>query len=175
MRKCDNYFAVSCYRYAPESFTACFVKEFSNGNKNIPVYTKIKLNTDERSTCGNAYICKGRSAAIAELKKIIRKRERKEKSYCTYGNKYKDNPKQYAFTHYLECQADSLQSRLYAYKEWKHYCIKNNYEVSRYVIEEIQFDPEHPNRKATQREVKEQLDRNKPIKIHFRVKTLYQS
>lgn len=127
MRKCDNYFAVSCYRYAPESFKAMYVKEFSHGNRNIPCYTKIELDPEEVSRCGNAYICKGRATAIAELKRIIRKREKSDKLFCTYGLTYTDNPRQYIYIREIRANENDIADKLRAYKEIKQWAENHNY------------------------------------------------
>lgn len=175
MRKCDNYFAVSCYRYAPERFTACYVKEFSNGNKNIPCYTEINLTNEEKSACGNAFCTKGRLAAIAELKHIIRKRERKDKIYITYGSAHKNNSKLYSYTNTLLVPENNLTERLYAYKEWKKYCIANDWKLSNYKVEEIQFDPNDLSKKPTEKMLYDELVKDKFIKIYTKSKTLYKN
>ena len=175
MRKCDNYFAISCYRYAPESFNACYVKSFKNGNKNIPIYSKINLTESEKSECGNAFCTGNRKAAIAVLKRIIRAKERKEKCYTTYGNFYTNKPCEYAFTQQLAVDSSKLSERLYAYKEWKDFCKRNDWKISRYVVEEITFDPNHPNKQPTTKEIFEELNKDRKIKITFKTNTLYQS
>lgn len=176
MRKCDKYFAVSCYRYAPESFKAFYVKEFKNGNKNIPCYTEITLNSSEKSVCGNAYICKGRSAAIAELKKIIRKREQKEKHRVTYGNVLENDQTKFVYTSSLFVNADSLENRLFAFKEWKRTVIEAGYKYQAAALVETEIIPTQNGvraHKKTEREVYEPISRKMCV-ISVKSNTIYQ-
>ena len=128
MRKCDEYLSVSCYRYAPERFKAYRVTGFSNGNRNIPEYEEIQLNSAEISTCGNALLCKGREAAIAEVKRILRKRDRATQ-YVTYGFRFAENPRQYIYIPGNLANVTDFPARVRAYKYmiehaerkgWKH-------------------------------------------------------
>ena len=161
MRKCDNYFRVYCYRYAPESFKAWY-----NG-------AEISLNADERSECGGAYCTNGKPAAIAALKRIIRKRESKIKYLITYGNFYLNKPTSFAYTEQLAVDGNSLADRLYAYRAWKNYCEDNNYFAGTVVVEEGNFNPYGKNT-ATSKVFAEALDKNRKIKLGFRTETIYQ-
>jgi len=115
MRKCDQYFAVSCYKYAPEQFRAYRVVGFSNGNRNVPLYEEIELTSEETSQCGYAMVTGGRSAGIAELKRILRKRERAA-GKITYGFHFVDRPNEFVYLCGPIAIRDNLNSRLEVYK-----------------------------------------------------------
>lgn len=119
MRKIDNYIAVSCYKYAPESFKAYIVLSFSHGNKNIPEYTEIKLTADEKSRCGYIFVTKGRKAAVDEIKRIIRKAEKQNARKITFGATLKSNKKAFVYFKYQEADADNITDKLQAYKHIK--------------------------------------------------------
>lgn len=163
MRKCDNYLGIYCYRYAPESFRAYFAKK------------EICLTAEERDECGTAYCTGGENAAVKALKRVIRKRERKEKLYVTYGNFYKNKLREYAFTQELATDGNDLRSRLYAYKTWKDYCQSRDWKLSTCIIEEGTVNPFDGKNKAIQREISEELDPCRKIKITFRTNTIYQN
>lgn len=126
MRRVDDYLAVHCYKYAPEQFQAFRVTGFSNGNRNVPIYEKIALSYEDISICGNAYCTKGRDAAIAELKRVLRKMERKPVLYVTIGFKSKVYPRQYRFTQDLRCLPDDRDGKLHIYKEFKDFVLSKN-------------------------------------------------
>lgn len=127
MRKCDQYFAVSCYKYAPEQFKAYRVVGFLNGNRNIPLYDEIELTPEETSQCGYAMVTSGRSAGIAELKKILRKQDHTA-SRITYGFRYVDHPTQFVYLRGPIAMRDSLSSRLETYKRIVWQLAKQNWE-----------------------------------------------
>ena len=175
MRKCDNYLRLYCYKYAPESFKAFFIKGYiQHKHYKEKITIEISLDYNERSECGNAYCCHGVKAAMDVLKRVLRKQERNEKHYVTYGNFYVDNPKQYAFTHDLEVP-DDLQHRLYAYKEWKDFLKRTNYIARTIRMQEGQFNPFENNKAVKETIIEEKIDPNRRVKIHFRSNTIYQS
>lgn len=174
MRKCDN-FKISCYRYAPESFKAYMLIGYTGKYLNKPKYKEIPLTYNEKSECGNAYCCGNTDSAIKVLKRIIRAKERKVKQYITYGNFYTNKPREYAFTQQLAVDSSKLSERLYAYKEWKDFCNRVDWKISSYVVEELTFDPDHPNKQPTTKEIFEELNKDRKIKITFKTNTLYQS
>ena len=126
MRKIDNYIAVSCYKYATESFKAYIVLSFSHGNKNIPEYTEIKLTADEKSRCGYAYATKGRRAAVDEVKRIIRKAEKQSANKITFGATLKNHKRDFVYFQYEEAKADNISEKLMIYKRVKElFALKN--------------------------------------------------
>ena len=127
MRKCDQYFAVSGYRYAPEQFKAYRVVGFSNGNRNIPMYDKIELTPEETSECGMAMCSGNRDAAIAKLKKILRKRDHTE-SWITYGFRFVDHPTQFVYLRGPIARRNDLSSRFETYKRIVWQLEKQNWE-----------------------------------------------
>jgi hypothetical protein len=163
MRKCDAYLCFSGYRYAPEQFKAYRVTGFSNGNKNIPMYEQIQLDHEERHACGYALCTKGKDAARAELKRILRKREREQKYYYSVGFKEQGNGKQFAFIRELYNTLDNQQGMLYLYKRVKDAIIKQGCHVATHTMATLdgQYKPEN---------VKEYgftVDIKKPILIHM--------
>lgn len=128
MKKKDDYLAVQCYRYAPEQFKAYRITGFSNGNKNIPLYEEIKLSYEETSRCGNAMICKGKDAAIAELKRILRARLKSQKQYYTIGFMSADG-RDYAFIRELRFEKHNKKDILHAYRELKQRLSEDNWQV----------------------------------------------
>lgn len=154
MRKCDQYFAVSGYKYAPEQFKAYRVVGFSNGNRNIPLYDKIELTSEEISECGMAMITGGRNASIAKLKKILRNRDCVE-SWITYGFRYVDHPTQFVYLRGPIARRGDLGSRLETYKRivrqlseqnWEHETFTSCELGANFKTENVQVHKEKINR-----------------------------
>ncbi|MEG0898387.1 MAG: hypothetical protein RSF40_01575 [Oscillospiraceae bacterium] len=166
MRKIDSYLAVQCYRYTPEQFQAFRVVGFSNGNRNIPIYEKINLSDNDIRTCGYAYCTKGRDAAIAELKRVIRKMERQPKLYVTIGFRSKVYPKQYRFTQDIRCLPNDLKEKLRVYKEFKEFVLSQNCMFGDYT--EATLDGHY---KPTNIKTKyDELDITKPVMVWIKIK-----
>ena len=155
MRKCDQYFAVSGYRYAPEQFKAYRVVGFSNGNRNIPLYDKIELTSEETSECGMAMCSGNREAAIAKLKKILRKRDHAA-SKITYGFRYVDHPNEFVYLRTCALR-DDLQSRLWLFKQclwqfekmgWEHETFKSCELNGKFEAENVKSHKEKINRRG---------------------------
>lgn len=119
--KIDNYIKVSCYRYAPETFTAS-------------VYGKeLQLSIDEKSTLGMALICKGKKACIDEIKKIIRKRQ-KSSQYVTIGFFDLNEEKVFHYTNDLIARRNDMSEKLSIYKAFKRYLISLNCKLPKYEV-----------------------------------------
>lgn len=171
MRKCDKYLLVTGDKYAPEQFRAFFVKGFTVNKKGqrVPVKVEIELDANERSECGLAYV-NSIWAAKQELKKIIRKRERRLQPYMTYGN-YLVNSDRYVFTRDL-IFPDTLDNRLLAYKEWKRCCEQNDWMYEAYTVETGTFIPGQDNRPETKTELIP-IDKNRHIRLNCVKNDLY--
>lgn len=128
VKKSDKYLAMQCYRYAPEQFKAFRITGFSGGNKNIPIYEKIKLSYDETTRCGNAMICNGRDAALAELKRILRTRESNNKQLYTIGF-MSNGGKDFAFMRGLCFERGNLKNAYSAYQELKKCLAEQNWRI----------------------------------------------
>lgn len=112
MRKEYARFTYSGYRYSPESF------KFYCNNKPI--------NLDHQTTSNLAcMVISGRKQdAESELKHLLRRQEKQAEDYICFG--FYDRDDNYYFTKDLKCRRNSLQDKLYAYKQWKHYIQSNN-------------------------------------------------
>lgn len=93
-------YAVSGYRYAPESFRA-FKKSIHGDTKEIP------LSAEQRSEVGTLYLTQGLKAAVDYVKRIERERERKCRLYTTYGFFSKEEPHTYLFCKEIRCRDDA--------------------------------------------------------------------
>lgn len=160
MRKCDNYLCCSGYKYAPEQFKAYKVVGFSNGNKNVPMYEQIQLTPDETSTCGYELVTKGKAAAIAKLKTILRKREQNKKRYINYGFRMVDDEKQFAYIPGRGIPANAnMESKLHAYKT-----VKANMEYLKWeIVRMIETKLGAGYSIESQNEVKEKVNPNAPM------------
>ena len=115
MKKIDRYLSFKYCRYAPESFRA-FWKKDSKPNTS---FVEISLSPKERYMCGYPAICQGRNATMAKLKKILRKRETKQRIFLTVGFFIKDNPRRYAYAQSLLAPQYNLQRLFENYKQYK--------------------------------------------------------
>lgn len=173
MRKCDDYLRISCYQYAPESFRAYLLTGYKGKYNNKPCYTEIPLTYNEKSLCGNVFACDGLNAAKAKLKHVIRKRESKDYIRVTYGSKDKNN-KQYYYIKELAVRNDDLNARLYAYRLWKDYCIRHDWKIDCYEVEEMQIDFDYPNKQPEKRVMYNELAIGKFVKVYSKSNTIYQ-
>ena len=164
-----DYIAMSCYKYAPESFKAFAVLSFSHGNKNIPEYTKINLTSEETSRCGYAFACGGRKQALAELKKIIRQKIKASKNYATIGFFSIDNPKQYHFTQHYTTDKHNINGMLRVYKAFKEYIVKNDCKLEAYTLATLDghYKPETIEKKY------DYIDINRPVIINLKANKNY--
>lgn len=163
MRKCDNYFAVSYYRYAPESIRATW-----NGKP-------IELTDEERSRLGNTACTRGYKAAINVLKNIVRSFERKEEERVTYGYKYIDDADKFAYTRQVTARPDDINSRLSAYKEIKRYFASRDWTFESYVVTSGTFEPFGKSTKGKTEAIMQRINPEAPVKVHFHPYTIYRA
>jgi len=111
MKKQRFHYAISGYRWAPESFRA------DKGLIGQPA-RNIPLTPEERQEVGLLYITKGYEAAVGYVKHVERARVRQRGSLITYGFRTKEASSQFAYCPQLYCRADaSLSERLYIFKK----------------------------------------------------------
>lgn len=85
----------------------------------------IRLDNNTRSTLARLCIAGKVKEAEDVLKRLLRKEEKKVNDYICIGFFVK-NSRRYYFSQDLKCHRNDLQSKLYAYKEWKRYIQKRN-------------------------------------------------
>jgi hypothetical protein len=163
-KQIEERIGMTCYKYAPESFKAYKIIGFSNGNKNIPEYEQIALSQEEISICGNAYACKGRSAALAELKRILRLRQKNSKQYITIGFFVEGSEKTYYYIKSLFANADSIQDKLYVYKKIKNIILAKHCLIE--TLTSVQLDGNYkPENIETHYD---KIDLKRPVKLYFK-------
>lgn len=109
-RKHEN-FRWGGYKYAPESFN------FTLNGKLLNIPAEIKGNLQYKAVCGK---CK---EVEDELKRYLRKEEKKPCDLVTFGFYAKDNKRDFYFTKQLTAHRSDLSEKLRIYKEWKHYIV----------------------------------------------------
>lgn len=130
MRKHEN-FNWSGYKYSPES-----VNFYLNGRR-------LNLAEGARSRIAYLVICERNKEALDELKRILRKEEKKPqvagKCICFYKE---GSDTEFYYTEQLLYNPDDLQDALRCYKEWKHY-IQSKYCIleTGYEIAEAEYTP----------------------------------
>lgn len=111
-----EFFKVSVYRYAPETFSAsyCYAKDAKQAKeaKFVPVPLDYR---GQRS--------------FDDLKRIVRK-QAKKKTYYTYGFLDADDAKRfYCVTQYLFTRETSLENRLITFRQIKAQFDMRNWEI----------------------------------------------
>lgn len=110
MKKKRFEYAISGYRWAPESFRA---------RKGLTEQSQkpIPLTPEERCEVGRLFLTKGFKAAVAYVKHLEREQERQRKSILTYGFRSKEARSQFLYCPQLYCRSDaSLGERLHIFK-----------------------------------------------------------
>ena len=111
MKKNKFHYAISGYRWAPESFQA------SKGLVGQPKKV-IPMSHEERHEVGMLFLSKGYGAAVGYVKHIERMRERQCKTMITYGFRLKEMSTQFAYCPQLYCRADApISERLWLFKK----------------------------------------------------------
>ncbi len=118
------------YKYAPETF-----KFFLNGKR-------LNLSEEDRSKISYLAACGRKKEVSDELKRVLRKEEKKPiiigKCICFF----KENSDEYYYTQQLMYNHNNIQDALGSYKEWKRYIkSKNNVLENGYELMEGQFTP----------------------------------
>lgn len=110
MKKQRFEYAISGYRWAPESFHVRKGLEKQS-------LKAVSLSNEERKEVGLLFLTKGADAAVAHVKHLERARERQRKSIVTYGFRSKEARSQLIYCPQLYCRSDaSLDERLYIFK-----------------------------------------------------------
>lgn len=140
MARKHEKFSWSGYRYAPESFY------FSLNGK------AICLPHDTRTSLAYLIIAGKEKEAEDELKRILRKDEKKPQIVGNCIIFFKEDSNEFYYTKDLQYQTGDLQEALRCYKEWKHYILDRNCMLETgYTVEEGDFKPfgnNIPKRKA---------------------------
>lgn len=120
MKKQKFHYAISGYRWAPESFRAS--KGLAGQSpQNIP------LTAEERHEVGLLFLSKGFEAAVGYVKHIERAQERQRRSMITYGFCLKEGSKQFVYCPQLYCRSDaSIEEKLRLFKKIRSILNKNN-------------------------------------------------
>ena len=111
-RKHDKLFRYGGYRYAPEQWGFLY-----NGKP-------INLDADTKSTLAMLVISGNRKEAEDELKRLLRKEEKRINDLVTFGF-FGKNSRQYYFTQSITAHRENMTEKLMAYKEWKRYIIED--------------------------------------------------
>ena len=120
---------------------------------------RIRLDSDTRNSVV-AHMIKGEEEkAETILKRLLRKQEREE-SYICIGFVGEDENKYY-FTKQLKCKRNDLQGKLYAYKQFKNFLLKNNNEVLTPIIKSGYLTP-FGQESVKEKEYKEKVNITKP-------------
>ena len=152
-------FAVSGYKYAPESFNGYII---FNKNKRI----KLNLTSEEKSLIGYTYITKGYKKAIDEVKRIIRNENKKVNNDVVFGF-YKENSKtEYIYSRDTLSNNNNIIDKLFNYKYFKQYLKNINCEI----IEYTQGSLDGNYKTISKEEIKSKIDITRPIKLNVKSK-----
>lgn len=111
MKKNKFHYAISGYRWAPESFQAS--KGLTKNSMKI-----IPLTAEEQKETGILSLTKGPDVAIGYVKHIERTRERQRRKIITYGFRTQEEPGRFVYCPQLYFRADAaLDERLYVFKK----------------------------------------------------------
>lgn len=111
MKKNKFHYAISGYRWAPESFQAS--KGLTKNSMKI-----IPLTAEEQKETGILSLTKGPDVAIGYVKHIERTRERQRRKIITYGFRTQEEPGRFVYCPQLYFRADAaLDERLYMFKK----------------------------------------------------------
>ena len=111
MKKNKFHYAISGYRWAPESF------HVSKGlTKNS--MRSVPLTDEERREVGRLFLTKGFKAAVGYVKHIERARERQRRKVITYGFRTQEEPGRFVYCPQLYFRADApIGERLRVFKQ----------------------------------------------------------
>lgn len=111
MKKNKFHYAISGYRWAPESFQAS--KGLTKSSMKI-----VPLTAEEQKETGILSLTKGPDVAIGYVKHIERTRERQRRKVITYGFRTQEEPRRFVYCPQLYFRADAaLDERLYMFKK----------------------------------------------------------
>lgn len=105
------HYAISGYRWAPESFRAS--KGLTKQSlRNIP------LTSEECCEVGHLFLTKGFAEAVAYVKRLERAKERNRKKVMTYGFRAKEGSRQFVYCPQIYFCADApIDERLRTFKK----------------------------------------------------------
>ena len=136
-RKHEN-FRWCGYKYAPES-----VEFFLNGNR-------INLPKTDRSRIGYLVICGKNKEVEDELKRILRREEKKSRVVGKCICFFKKDSDEFYYTQQLRYNPNDIKDALRCYKEWKRYIMdKNCILETGYELTEGEFNPFGENKAKT--------------------------
>lgn len=111
-RKHENFSYDYGWKSAPEQWSFYYNKKY------------IPLNRDTRNRLACMCLSGKVKEAEDELKRLLRKEEKKPSDLVTFGF-YGKNSKDFYFTKQLIAHRSDLPEKLRIYKEWKRYIIEN--------------------------------------------------
>ena len=120
-RKHDNLFNYYGYRYAPEQW-----RFFYNDKP-------IRLDEETKSRLAIMYISGGKKKVEDELKRILRKEEKRINDLVTFGF-YAKNSKDYYLRRNLTAHRENIKEKLCAYKQLKKYITERNNRINIFVV-----------------------------------------
>lgn len=155
-RKHENFTYQYGWKTAPEQY-----RFFINGKL-------INLASDIRNKLGYMVICGKSKEAEDELKRLLRKEEKKNNDFVTIGFFYKENNKRYVYTMDLIAKRNDKKEMLSIYKRFKDYCKKQNCKVSTHTVTSGFITP-YGTEQTTIKNTEELVDVNKPclIKVEY--------
>lgn len=155
MKKQKFHYAISGYRWAPESFRA------SKGLAGRP-QINIPLTHEERCEVGRLFLTKGFEAAVGYVKHVERARERQRRSMVTYGFRIKETPGRLAYCPQLYFRSDTpIDERLRVFKRIRSVLA----ETDGRVVVSTECDLDGRYNPVNVRERTETADFNRPLRI----------
>lgn len=157
-------YTCSGYKYAPESFK-CYMVVINPDGNNHSYYFINEFTDEENWNIGNICITKGKLAAEAEIKRLLRSKQ-KFHDYITYGYKEIEGSNvaylQYEYIH----DSSNILKKLELYKKIKNYFKSQNYIASQFTLDTCELDsnynPIHHEKKRI-----EHILNPTPLKIKF--------
>lgn len=155
MKKNKFHYAISGYRWAPESF------HVSKGlTKNS--MRSVPLTDEERREVGRLFLTKGFKAAVGYVKHIERARERQRRKVITYGFRTQEEPGRFVYCPQLYFRADApIGKRLRVFKQIRDVLGENDGRV----VTSTECDLDGKYRPTNVRENTVTADFNRPLRI----------
>lgn len=157
MKKKRFHYAITGYRWAPESF------HVSKGLTRDSM-RDVPLTDEERREVGLLYITKGFDAAAGYVKHVERTHIRQRKSLMTYGFLTKEAPGRFAYCPQLYFRADAaMDERLYMFKKIRSVLEETNGRV----VTSTECDLDGEYRPVNIKENAVTADFSRPLRIHM--------
>lgn len=149
------HYAISGYRWAPESFQAS--KGLTKSSMKI-----IPLTAEEQKETGILFLTKGPGAATGYVKHIERARERQRRKVITYGFHTQEEPSRFVYCPQLYFRADApIGERLRVFKQIRDVLGENDGRV----VTSTECDLDGKYRPTNVRENTVTADFNRPLRI----------